>query len=441
MKSKDFALIRSPPKHKCVYVPLQTVDKQQIVIKSSNRSPRLEYVLDFIFNHFFDCGYQIALNSDDQPIHIIYGQAVDGISIYQSGYLFGEELMPNRAHLDFNEPNFDLFAFVFFQLSRAEEYNYTSQDQFGRFPSTATKFTENLSKPIVDILLLDLADKLKAKYHIDLKRKEKFRLIHTVDVDQIFAYKGKNLKRSLGGLVSNVLKADLARLKDRKKSMMEGSDPYDSFGILQKGAEGAEAHYFILVGDYNQVDNALELEKEDVKSKIFELTQMAEVGIHPSVESNKNIEKLRSEIDRLENVLSAKIKSARQHYLCINFPKTYRSLIDHGIENDFSLGFHDHVGFRAGTTNSYCWFDLENNLATDLLIHPLIAMDVSLKKYMALSPSDALDAVKKLIDACKSVQGPFCLLWHNSSFYKEEGWEGWEETYWGIVNYCKELNA
>lgn len=417
------------------------MDKQQIVIKSSKSSPRLEYVLDFIFNHFFDCTYQLINDSDIRPAHISYGQLEECLQVHQSEYLFGLQVLPKEEDIAFKSSNFDLFAYVFFHLSRAEEYNYTSRDEFGRFLSKDSGTRENLSKPMVDILLLDLAAKLKSEFGIDIKRKENFRLIHTVDVDQIFAYKHKNLKRSVGGFVSNIMNADLARLKDRQTSIAKGNDPYDSFDILERGAEGVEAHYFVLVGDYNQVDNALKIEKEDIKNKISELTQMAEVGIHPSVESNKNIEKLKSEIGRLENVLGTKIKNARQHYLCINFPVTYRSLINHGIDHDFSLGFHDHIGFRAGTTNSFYWFDLEKNEATTLLIHPLIAMDVSLKKYMKLGPNEALISARKLIDACREVQGPFCLLWHNSSFYKEEGWEGWEETYWGIINYCKELNA
>ena len=441
MKSKDFVLIRSLCRHKSDYVPLQTVDKQQIVIKSSKSSPRLEYVLDFIFHQFFNASYQIIQDSDTKEAQLNYTQSQQGLTIYQSDYLFGNQILPEAEDINPDSENFDLFAFVFFQLTRAEEYQYNSEDKFGRFPSTASRIKENLSKPTIDILLLDLAEKINRRFGILVKRKEKFRLIHTVDVDQFYAYKHKNLKRSVGGLVSNVLNADLDRLKDRSKSLAKGVDPYDSFDLLQKGAEGAEAHYFILVGNYNQLDNALEIEKEEIQAKLNELSKTAELGIHPSLESNKNTDLLSKEINRLEQVISDRPRNSRQHFLSLDFPNTYRALIDNGIKHDYSLGYHDRPGFRAGTTNPFYWFDLEKNESTDLMIHPLLVMDVSLKKYMQLDADEALESTKKLIDSCKDFQGPFCLLWHNSSFYSKEGWGGWEETYWGIVNYCKQLSA
>ena len=442
MKSKDFQVIRSPRKHKSDYVPLSTVNKHKIVIKSHNSSPRLEYTLDFIFNHFFDNGYKLILNDEDK-IHMDYAgiDNQDLIGINQSDYLFSDQILPPKNAIELASPDFDLFAFVFYQLSRAEEYNHVSKDSFGRFESSEANIKENFTKPIVDILLLELAKSIKDKFAIELIRRERFRLIHTVDVDQIFAYKHKNLKRSLGGTVSNVLKGKLDRLMDRSKTLMDGKDPYDSFEILKQGAKNAESHYFILVGNYDEIDNALEIEKPAITSKILELGKEATIGIHPSVKSNQNNDLLKQEINRLESIISTSVNHSRQHFLHLKFPETYRNLLEQAIKNDYSLAYHDRPGFRAGTTNSFYWFDLGKNHTTDLLLHPLIVMDVSMKKYQNLTSNEAKDLTKSLIDECKKVNGPFSLLWHNSSFYEEEGWAGWKETYVDITNYCQELTA
>ena len=140
-------------------------------------------------------------------------------------------------------------------------------------------------------------------------------------------------------------------------------------------------------------------------------------------------------------MLNKKILHARQHFLKLNFPETYRNLIDQGIQHDHSLGYHDAIGFRAGTSNPFYWFDLDKNQATELMIHPLLAMDVTLKKYLKLQSDQAITEVKKLIDQCKEVDAPFSLLWHNSSFYEAEGWGSWKEVYVEIVKYCRELSA
>ncbi len=413
---------------------------KQIVIKSERTSPRLEYVLDFIFNQFFSCGYTIV---NDGAHHISYeiSPSADAIHIKSSDYLLGQELMPQDHIIDSTHQDFDLFAYIFYQLSRAEEYNYLSDDNFGRFPGRATSIVRNFSEPTVDIYLLQLAAQISDKNGIKLSRSEQFRLLHTVDVDQMFAYKHKNIKRKLGGLVSNMIQGDIGRIKDRAQVVSDETDPYNSFDILKLGAEESESHYFILVGDYNAIDNALEIEKPAIQTKIKELGKDAVIGIHPSVSSNNDSELLQKELTRLESVISSGVKNSRQHFLCLEFPNTYRKLIENGIEHDYTMGFHDQIGFRAGTSNSFYWFDLENNEATNLMIHPLITMDVSLKKYLKLDPAQALMQTKKLIDQCKKVNGPFCLLWHNSSFYAAEGWEGWQECYEGIVNYCKELKS
>lgn len=413
---------------------------KQIVIKSEQTSPRLDYVLDFIFQQFFSCGYEIV---DDGDCHIHYGNSSsdEAIIIKSSDYLFRLELLPEDHILDPSHSDFDLFAYIFYQLSRAEEYNYLSDDNFGRFPGRATSIVRNFSEPTIDIFLLQLAVQISNKAGIQLSRAEQFRLIHTVDVDQMFAYKHKNLKRKLGGLVSNIFNGDIDRIKDRTQAVSSDKDPYDSFDLLKNGAGQSESHYFILVGNYNAIDNALEIEKPSIQSKIIELAKQSSIGIHPSVSSNSESELLQKERGRLESVLSSDIKNSRQHFLCLEFPNTYQKLIEQGIEKDYSMGFHDQPGFRAGTTNSFYWFDLEKNQATNLMIHPLTTMDVSLKKYLKLDPTQALMQTKKLIDQCKKVNGPFCLLWHNSSFYAAEGWEGWKECYEGIVNYCKELKS
>lgn len=417
---------------------------RKIYIKSTSDSPRLDYILDFIFKQFFDCGYELARHFDEKTSIINYSQRSQNdksIWIKDSAYLSGEAILPKPESIDPDLDSFDLFAFVFYFLSRAEEYNFEGEDPFGRFSSADATFGQLVGQPMIDIHLLKLADQINDRFNIQLNRKSSFKLIHTVDIDQFYAFKNKSLKRTVGGLVSSALKANITDLKHRTKSLTAGKDPYDTFDFLQEHSENSDAYYFVLVGSYDKIDNALNIDQEEIKNQLLKLSQTAHIGIHPSIKSNESLDLLTGEKMKLESILSNSVTQSRQHFLKLHFPSTYHDLLSLNIEIDHSMGYHDAIGFRAGTSNAYYWFDLSKNQATDLLIQPLLAMDVTLKKYLKLDPKAAIDMTKDLIDQCKKVDAPFSLLWHNSSFYNREGWQGWKEVYLAIINYCQELST
>jgi len=63
-------------------------------------------------------------------------------------------------------------------------------------------------------------------------------------------------------------------------------------------------------------------------------------------------------------------------------------------------------------------------------------MDGTMKDYMRLSPAQAIDRAKALIDEVKAVKGTFVTLWHNQSVNGREDWSGWREVYEEIVRYA-----
>jgi hypothetical protein len=48
---------------------------------------------------------------------------------------------------------------------------------------------------------------------------------------------------------------------------------------------------------------------------------------------------------------------------------------------------------------------------------------------MDLTPTDALDVIKGLIDEVKQVNGTFISLWHNESLSDRLRWKGWRKLY------------
>jgi hypothetical protein len=145
------------------------------------------------------------------------------------------------------------------------------------------------------------------------------------------------------------------------------------------------------------------------------------VGLHPSYETFLDPAAIRAEVGRLQAVCSEipepkiAIRDSRQHFLRWRYPDTWRHLEAAGIATDASLGFPDHVGFRAGTCRSFATFDSVERRPLALRAIPLIAMDVTLTSYMKLERAEILATVEKLASKCRQAGGKFSLLWHNSS--------------------------
>jgi len=93
------------------------------------------------------------------------------------------------------------------------------------------------------------------------------------------------------------------------------------------------------------------------------------------------------------------------------------------------MGYAMDIGFRAGTSLPFYWYDLSKEAMTKLKIHPFQVMEVTLKEYLKLNPEAAKEKITSLLNTVKSVNGTFCSLWHNSSFSELEGWNEWEAVY------------
>jgi hypothetical protein len=85
-----------------------------------------------------------------------------------------------------------------------------------------------------------------------------------------------------------------------------------------------------------------------------------------------------------------------------------------GLAYDATVGFADHIGFRAGTSYPYRPWLLSRGREAELLEIPLMAMDSTPQGYMKLSPDEALGKLLECVARCRTVGGVFSLLWHNT---------------------------
>ena len=266
--------------------------------------------------------------------------------------------------------------------------------------------------------------------------KQSYQHVSTIDIDNAWAYLEKGNLRTAGGYARAFIKSNKEELAERKK-VFSGTlkDPYDTYDILANVQKkyNLKSIFFFLLADYGRNDKNVPSSSKKLQALIKSIDKYAEIGIHGSFASNNNPNKLKKEISRLSRILNKQIVKSRQHFLILNFPGIYRNLLAKGITEDYTMGFAQEIGFRAGICTSYYWYDLQKEEETQLMIHPFAIMDATLNFYMQVSPDKVIEKVKPIIDEVKKVEGTFMSLWHNESLSEKGKWKAWRNVYEEIV--------
>jgi len=336
-----------------------------------------------------------------------------------------------------HELPFDILGAVFYCISRMEEYGKCFLDSHGRFLHTNSVLHKLnvLQTPIVDQWLEEFKLLLTSYYPILEIKNESFKIINTFDIDQAFCYSGKGLKRNIGGLLRDLVQFKIEQVINRILVLMGAKDdPYDTFDkilSIQK-KHNPSTLVFLLLAENSNFDKNINPSNPKFLEVIQKLKKNVELGIHPSYYSKEKTMFLKQEINLLKGIQKKEVYNSRQHYLRFTIPNTYRSLIEVGIRHEYSLGYAETIGFRAGTSFPFQWFDLERNEVTALQIHPFCIMDVSLKNYLNLSSQEAIKTIQTMLDEIQKVNGHFISIWHNESLSNYLDWKGWSEVYESI---------
>ena len=424
---------------------------------------RLGYTLNVLFRHLLKVEFEITTDADvfdgfDGP-KLCYGphRFGDGLYIRSCDLLFHttiEDQTPRcfdyegtaalfPVHNQSSDFPFDLFAAAFFCLSRYEEYLPHITDVHGRFPvSESVAFREGfLQTAVVDRWAMMLADKLKSRYQSMTLPTRQFDVEDTVDIDSAYCYKHKGLFRTLSGIGRDFVSAtNRGEIRKRLRVIFgKEQDPFDTFDYIldvHSRYPSMRLKFFPLMADYNVFDKPISYQNNEFRQLLQHLCDYAKMGLHASYASTDDPKLVETESDRLASLLHRKTVRNRYHFLRLSLPKSYDALIDNEILHDYTMGYAEQPGFRAGTGSPYPFFDLESDCETPLTIHPFAAMDSTFYYYQKLSPEAAQKVYFKLIDELKSVGGVLSLLWHNQSLCEDFGWQGWRAVYENVLAYA-----
>ncbi len=338
---------------------------------------------------------------------------------------------------------FDPFAAIFYLISRYEEYLPFKKNKYGQFPAVDSLACQLgfLEQPVADIWINDLKEKLLALYPELNFQQKSTQITFTYDIDVAFAFLGRTLTVTAGNLVKDLLGFNIKKIKHRLLVLAKKQpDPFDTYQhiLQQQQRNGHQLLFFFLLGEKNDFNHNIHPGKKVLQQLIQRLSKTTTIGIHPSYYADTDYTLLQREKALLELISKKNIEYSRQHYLRLSFPVTYRHLMQAGITQDFTMGFAELPGFRAGTCSEFYFYDLLEDKETELLLHPVTFMEGTFTEDMQLSPEAALIKMKQLADSVKKVNGQLISIWHNHSLSDQNEWKGMKAVHDAIAAYVKQ---
>jgi hypothetical protein len=431
-----------------------------LLIYSNKNNNRIKYIFNLIFRDLLKIEISITSkpgefrNYDGPKINYSFQPFAEELFFYSSNLLLETGIKQQYIdHVIYNGVKcpfavyknsampFDPFAAAFYLTTRYEEYLPYRKDMYDRFDASESIAYKLgfLKMPVVNIWANKIAEIISQKFPSFIFPKRNYTFIPTIDIDAAWAYTQKGLIRTAAGYLKSLTELDFREISDRTKVVFgTKKDPFDTFGfqfnLLTKYK--LKPIYFILFAAYGQYDKNIHVFNKKFHALIKSIADYAEVGIHPSFASNSNPKKLFREIELLSNVLNREVIRSRQHFLKFSFPVTFRNLIEADIQEDYSLGYANETGFRAGICDPFYFYDLDLETETHLKLFPFAVMEGTLRDYMNISALDAMNHIRPLIDEVKAVNGTFISLWHNESLSNQKRWIGWHIVYEDMIRYA-----
>lgn len=426
-----------------------------IILTDKANSSRLKYVVGFIESCFDELVFEFAEKPSDNNINEVFVVYHNDLDHFPSPSIVWNQtevldLAPERWPLPslqqvgdsqilrFGGGQFDLPAAVFWMLARVEEYTSIKKDQHGRFLWSNSLLSREWKpvKPLVDEWVDEWANAMALKFGFKLSRKPEQKSWSVgVDIDTAWKYSGKASWKIFAGFFRDFLILRMKKWVQRLFYLTGSSkDPYDVYSeIKQWNFEYNRLIYFVLAGKTNKYDGPVYSTLEKFDTLIKTLSEQHLVGVHPSYDYLESNELLKAQINKLASISRSKITSNRFHYLRLKLPDSYRFLEEAGIEQDYSMGFADQIGFRTGTCRIHKWYDLRQERVSELWIIPFCLMDRTLKDYLKLDPVKAVETATLAFEQVKKFKGHAHIIWHNSSFDWAEDWNGWEYVFREIM--------
>jgi hypothetical protein len=422
-----------------------------LLVYTHKITPRLKYSFKHIFTRILGIPVEFTTTIEDfiahdslkmsytrQPLSnevfvkshdILFEQGISDVDIVVQDW---EETKCFFSSGDKSAIPFDIFSASFYLLSRFEEYLPHVKDEYGRFTAQESIAFKHgfLHQPVVDIWAYKMRKVFQENYPDVVFPEKTYSIKPIIDVPSAYNFKLKGILRTFGGTVKDVFSFNFKKLYYRYMVLFGFKrDTYDTFKYIINKQKHSEFKFlfFFLIGDYSTYDKGIDAQKRKFISLIKQVADYCQVGLKASYFALEDITVLKKEKQRMESILNTSLLASRQSFSKLNLPESYRNLVELEILEDYTMGFVNHAGFRAGTCTPFFFYDLDYEIQTPLKIYSYHLLDYSLLKYQSLL--DKKKALNEIIIQIKKVNGEFVPVFHNYTFSEVDRWKGFKELF------------
>ena len=415
-----------------------------LIVYSPLLTSRIKYIFNFIFKDILKTEVEFTGNKDyflqsenakisyaDEPLgdelhfkssSLLLSNKVEEIGLKTT--MFGEYIVPFPVQQ--SALPFDVFAASFFLISRYEEYLHQkkSDQDFKAKSSHQTKW-RILNRPIIDEWALILKNMIRKKYPALQFQDKKFlnqpiiNFTLKPDVPLKFFPKTKFIINA----VFNKEQKYLSHIFDNLTGL--GLNEEKVMAQLDQLLHKTKAVYFINFPE--DIKNKLNY------SKASKFLKGRAVGLLRPCTHDKDQSVLINGLKKLKKINAGNVNLMSQQLEVLKLPTCYLQLLSAGITSDYSMGYADTLGFRAGTCTPFCWYDLQLEKITPILVKSYCINDSTLQY---LSVAEAKKAIEDYIDAVKLVDGDFYSSWQLKSLSENAKFKKWKSVFHDMLKYA-----
>lgn len=426
------------------------MDQGSVKIYTTGNPPRLRYIADLLLTDILGLSWEIVTDRRKLGKHPVinyseesvpgsfkmqpYGILTEtGIGQHEINVTWWKDLPVFFQSAEVTDFPFDVFAASFYLVSRYEEYLEVKRDKFGRFRSADSLACRNgfLRLPVVELWAKAFANALVRKFQYLAFKRGEYKAIMTIDVDEAFRYVGKGLMRNVTGFFKDLV-SGISVAGARFECLAKGAkDPYEVFDYILAaiGKKDYPTRFFIPVGNPSRMDDNPSWKNERYRALVKKIASTHPTGIHPSFNAGTDLPGIRKEIKRLDSILGQPTRLCRFHYLRIRFPGSYKNLAEAGIIEDYSMGYSDEPGFRAGISRPFRFYNPVDDQSSDLIIIPFGFMDAMFCNEKKNDPEKAQEIIGDLIMETRRAGGIFTSIWHNTSLLDTDEGRKWRSVF------------
>lgn len=377
--------------------------------------PKINYSKSPLNGEFFIRAHDLLFEQGISDVEVVIQDWIDVPCFFSTS---------EKSHLPF-----DIFAASFYLLSRYEEYLPHVKDEHGRYPAEESLAYKHkfLELPVVDLWIGKLKHILETYYPSYQFKKKEFKSIPVIDVPVLYNYRKKGIIRTIASTILDLAYFNLKDVFERFQVLLGlKRDPFDNFDELIRlhKENDIDAIYFFLMGDYSAYDKNISVNNPSFRGLVKSVADYSIVSLMASYEAFDNVELLKKERKRLIDFVNRPVKKARWRFNRLNIPESYRTMTTAEFNEDYTMGYSAHVGFRAGTCTPFNFYDISFEEQLPIKVVPFCASYILIQN--AVNFQQIKRKLMSLQESVKKVEGTFVVIFSNEVLNFETRKQLWE---------------